>query len=344
MNSRIARPAWTFPYRARCVARYIGAGTGLSLIAACTGVQSAFDSFGEDARTIAKIGWILFAGGGVIFAAVIALAAGALFGRDRLRATLADSRAIVAGGVVFPLVVLAALLIYTLFAAAHMVRDRAVPAVQIEVIAEQWWWRVRYLDAAGRHDFTTANEIHIPTGQPVEFILKSSDVIHSFWVPNLAGKLDMIPGRVNRLRVTADRAGTMRGQCAEFCGGPHALMAFHVVSMPPADFAAWQARERAPAQPPNSLESERGRTLFLAHCTVCHTVRGLAATGQLGPDLTHVGSRRSIAAGVLPTNVGTLAGWIAASQRIKPANLMPSFDAFQGDELRALAAYLANLK
>jgi cytochrome c oxidase subunit II len=195
---------------------------------------------------------------------------------------------------------------------------------------------VHYLDAEGRRDFATANEIRVPVGRPVELQLKSADVLHSFWVPALAGKLDMIPGRTNVLRVRADRAGEFRGQCAEYCGGPHALMALFVVAEDPQRFEEWTQRQRRPAQAANPS--------FISHCGACHTVRGTAAVGTRGPDLTHVGSRLTIGAGLLPNNAGALAGWIASSQHLKPGNLMPSFEAFSGKELRGLAAYLESLK
>ena len=208
--------------------------------------------------------------------------------------------------------------------------------MRIEVIGEQWWWRVRYLDGAGRPEFETANEIRIPGGQPVLLELKSADVIHSFWVPALAGKLDMIPGRTNRLRLLAARAGEYRGQCAEYCGGPHAFMAFFVIAEEEPAFEAWAANQRAPAGQDSDL--------FLRQCGACHTVRGTAAAGKLGPDLTHVGSRKTIGAALLPMNRGALAGWIASSQHLKPGNLMPSFQRLSGEELRGLASYLESLE
>jgi cytochrome c oxidase subunit 2 len=208
--------------------------------------------------------------------------------------------------------------------------DDAVPALRIHITAEQWWWRVRY------PGFETANEIRIPAGQPVELVLSSADVIHSFWVPTLAGKVDMVPGRENRLRVRAERAGEYRGQCAEYCGGPHGLMAFFVVALESSDFEAWTSHQQRPATASN--------VLFTSLCAACHTVRGTSAAGTRGPDLTHLASRRTIAAGLLPRNEGTLAAWIASSQHLKPGNLMPSFGMLAGDELRSLAAYLESLR
>ncbi len=191
----------------------------------------------------------------------------------------------------------------------------------------------------------TANEIRIPVGVPVEFVLRSADVIHSFWVPSLAGKLDMIPGRVNRYTFSAERPGIYRGQCAEYCGAQHALMAFSVVAQERADFDTWYVAQARNAREPTTELAEEGRKLFHASgCGACHTVRGTSAQGQLGPDLTHVGGRLTIAAGILPNNPGTLAAWVASAQHLKPGNRMPSFATFSGPELRSLAAYLGSLQ
>jgi cytochrome c oxidase subunit 2 len=197
-------------------------------------------------------------------------------------------------------------------------------------------WRVRYLGASGQPDFDTANEIRIPTGRPVELSLASADVIHSFWVPNLAGKIDMIPGRTNRVRLFADRAGVFRGQCAEYCGGPHAQMALYVIADSPERFEAWRDDQRKPAT--------RSDALFAARCGTCHTIRGTAAAGTRGPDLTHVASRGSLGAGVLPMSAAALADWTTSSQHLKPGNLMPEFRELPEEELRALATYLASLE
>ena len=186
-----------------------------------------------------------------------------------------------------------------------------------------------------------ANELHVPVGQPVLLELESADVLHSLWVPRLAGKMDMIPGRRNLLRIRADRPGTYGGQCAEYCGGAHALMGLVVVAHTPESFARWRAERLAPPRP----ASGRGPELFLASgCAGCHTVRGTPANGTAGPDLTHVGARRSLGAGILPNNRGTLAGWIADSQTIKPGNRMPNYKQFSPDDLNALADYMESLK
>jgi cytochrome c oxidase subunit 2 len=282
---------------------------------------------------VAEIAWVLFAGGALVLLLVTVIAVWAV--RGQRRDWIAGRGMVIGGGIVFPVIVLSALLVYTLLAAARIDAALNAPAVVIEVIGEQWWWRVHYLDENGERDFATANEIRVPVGHTVELRLRSADVLHSFWVPALAGKLDLIPGRTNVLRVAADRPGVFRGQCAEYCGGPHALMALYVVAEEAAAFERWQERQRAPARAADPL--------FLARCAACHAVRGTPAAGTLGPDLTHVGSRYTIAAGILPNNPVAIAGWIADSQRIKPGNLMPEFRELDGDELAALAAYVESL-
>ncbi|MGQ0752682.1 MAG: cytochrome c oxidase subunit II [Betaproteobacteria bacterium] len=306
------------------------------------GVQSALNPQGPHAAVIHEISWVLFIGALAVFAIVMGFAAYAVFARrDRAR-RLRATPLIVGGGALFPFVMLSALLVYSLVRAGALGGAPDAAPIRIAVIGEQWWWRVHYLDENGRRVFETANEIHIPVGRPVEISLSSADVIHSFWIPALAGKLDMIPGRTNRLRLVAERPGQYRGQCAEYCGGPHAFMAFFVVAQEPEDFERWAARQREPA--PLSEGDRAGSGLFLAHCAACHTIRGTPAEGTRGPDLTHVGGRITLAAGMLPNNAGTLAGWIASSQHLKPGNLMPSFQHFSGEELRALAHYLESLK
>lgn len=296
--------------------------------------QSVLDPQGPAAAAIADIAWVLFIGGAAIFFLVMTLAAWALLAPPSRRAWLARRGFVIAGGMVFPVVVLASLLVYS-----FLFRDPAAEvegALKIEVVGHQWWWRVTYRDAAGRPDFETANEIRIPAGRPVEIVLRSADVLHSFWVPNLAGKLDMVPGRANRLRIAADRVGRFRGQCAEYCGGPHALMAFFVVAEEPQQFERWLVQQRSPGAASNPV--------FTSRCAVCHTVRGTEARGTLGPDLTHIGSRVSLGAGILPNDRAALERWITASQHVKLGNLMPSTSDLAAGELRDLVAYLEALK
>ena len=308
------------------------------------GIQSALTPKGEHAARIAEITWVLFIGGAAIFTVVMIFLAFALFGPARMRTWLANRSIIVGGGIVFPVVALTALLIYTFIGASALARNEEPAAARIEVVGELWWWRVRYLDPGGKVLFETANDIRIPAGQPVDVLLKSDNVIHSFWVPNLAGKIDTIPGHVNRLRVRADAPGIFRGQCAEYCGTQHAKMSFHVLALTPGEYAAWVGAQRAPAVEPRNASLQAGKQYFMHACARCHTIRGTEAGGTLGPDLTHVGSRHTIGAGVLPNNVGALAGWIAGSQHIKPGNQMPSFNELSGEGLRTLAHYMESLQ
>lgn len=316
------------------------------LLGGCEGIQSALDPHADHAARIAVLWWVMFAGAALISLAVAAATIYAMLGSPARRARFLDRKLIVGGGILFPVATLTALLLYSLVLAQRIDAHTADDApLRIEVRGEQWWWRVRYLDDDGRPAFVTANEVRIPAGRAVELVLTTADVIHSFWVPGLAGKLDMIPGHVNRLRVRADETGVLRGQCAEYCGGPHALMAFFTVVETPDAFAAWAERQRAEASAPADPFLARGRALFLASgCGGCHAVRGTGADSAIGPDLTHVGGRQSIGAGLFPVNAGTLAGWIVDPQHLKPGNRMPAFKGFRGEELRALAAWLESLK
>ena len=217
-------------------------------------------------------------------------------------------------------------------------------ALVLRVKGYQWWWEVTYTDPDPSRVLLTANEIHVPVGRPVRVELVGADVIHSFWVPSLAGKQDMIPGRANEIAFTAERPGVYRGQCAEFCGFQHAHMAFLVVAHPPAEFARWRSAQLAPAHRPAEELARDGERVFTSrNCAACHTVRGTPAAGTLGPDLTHVASRQTIAAGLLPTTPGSLAAWIADPQTIKPGSNMPLVP-LSPPELRAVTAYMASLR
>jgi cytochrome c oxidase subunit 2 len=217
-------------------------------------------------------------------------------------------------------------------------------AVNIELVGHMWWWEARYRDDDPSREFSTANELHIPDGRPVVVTLRSNDVIHSLWIPNLQGKKDLIPGRTATLRLRADRAGTYRGQCAEFCGLEHAMMALLVEAEPNADYEAWAARQRQPAAEPSDALARRGREVFLSKsCVMCHTVAGTSANAKLGPDLSHLASRRTIGAGMFPNNRGHLGGWIADPQSLKPGVNMPA-NPLTPDDLQALLAYLETLK
>jgi cytochrome c oxidase subunit II len=312
--------------------------------ASWAGIQSPLTPRGDQAARIADISMVLFIGGGLIFLAVMMLLGIALFGPQRMRSALGRQALVVGGGIIFPLIALSILLIYTFMAASGMVRAEEAPAARIEVIGEFWWWRVKYLDPQGNLLAETANDIRIPAGRPVEVLITSNNVIHSFWVPNLAGKSDAIPGHINRMRIQADSPGIFRGQCAEYCGVQHANMALHVIAHSVEEFQTWLAVQAQPSREPREATLQAGKQIFMQACAQCHTIRGTEAAGKLGPDLTHVGSRHAIAAGILPTNVGTLAGWIAGSQHIKPGNDMPSFNNLSGEGLRAVAGYLESLQ
>jgi cytochrome c oxidase subunit 2 len=217
-------------------------------------------------------------------------------------------------------------------------------AVTINITGRQWWWQLEYVDTLPSNRFKTANEILIPVGRPIVVNVTSRDVIHSFWVPNLHGKRDLIPGYVTSLWFQSDRVGTFRGQCAEFCGLQHANMALFVRAVPDRDFDAWLAAQRQPAAEPASDIQRRGRDVFLSTtCVQCHAIRGTLAGGAYGPDLTHVGSRATIAAGALPNTAENLQRWIRNPHQFKPGNKMPPHD-LNDTDLRAVADYLRSLK
>jgi cytochrome c oxidase subunit 2 len=217
-------------------------------------------------------------------------------------------------------------------------------ALQVRVTGHQWWWEVQYRDSLPQNWATTANEIHIPVGRPVLFELRSTDVIHSLWPPNLNGKRDLIPGNENSIWFQADSPGVYRGQCAEFCGHQHAKMAFLIVADPPDSFSAWLVRQRDTAMTPTDSLTLRGQEVFLASsCVMCHAIGGTPAGSRIGPDLTHLASRRTIAAGTLPNTRGNLAGWIVNPQAIKPGVRMPA-TSLDSDDLQALLTYLESLK
>jgi cytochrome c oxidase subunit 2 len=323
---------------------------------------------GSAAALIQELSLVLYAGCTLIFVFVMALLLRAVFSAAR---PVQARRWLAGGGLAFPGVVLTLLLFYGLAVSGALgnfngqgvfrflldcisssSRSLGLPMgadalnprpTRIEVTGRQWWWEARYIDDGP--GFTLANEIHLPAGRAIDLVLKSEDVIHSFWVPALAGKVDMIPGRINRLRLKADVRGVFRGQCAEYCGGQHALMGVVVVVEPEADYERWRARQMREAAQPADAFLALGRTTFLrAGCGECHTVRGTAAAGKTGPDLTHVGGRFTLAAATLDNHIGTMAGWIANPQDLKPGNLMPNTRNVNGRELRALAAWLGSLE
>lgn len=315
----------------------------LLLLPGCgNSIQSALDPEGPAAASIAGIAWMMFAGAAVVFLLVIVLLCYALFHRGR-RASIKANTFIFTGGVVFPVVVLSALLVYAFWTGAKIEAEPEEPLV-VEVRAHQWWWELTYLGEDVNDRVVTANELHIPTDRPVKLLLKSADVIHTFWVPNLAGKRDMIPGAVNELVIEADDPGIFRGQCNEFCGAQHTLMAFHVVSEPAEAFDRWLAAQREPARAPDTPLLQKGQHVFLTQgCALCHRIRGTKAKGSTAPDLTHFADRKYIAAGTLQNTQANVEAWIASAQHIKPGTKMPSYN-LTGEDLRAVALYLETLE
>ncbi|RZJ60906.1 MAG: c-type cytochrome [Acidovorax sp.] len=305
-------------------------------------MQGVLQSAGDAARAIETVTWALFIGGGIIFVGVMLLLAGAL----RARSTGASARWWIWGaGVAFPAAVLVVLFAWSLPLTPHWKPLPPPGALMVTVKAHMWWWEVRYRDPATGADIVTANEIRIPVGRPVYLALTSADVIHSFWVPQLAGKMDMLPGRMQHLLVNAAAPGVWRGQCAEFCGEQHALMALHVVGLAAPDFDTWLAAQARPAAPAASALLEQGRAAFLAQrCNACHTVRGAGADGNLGPDLTHFGSRLHLGAGTLPNTQEARARWVAHTEHIKPGARMPSYDRLDTHTLNAIAEWLGSLQ
>jgi cytochrome c oxidase subunit 2 len=315
---------------------------GLVLLAtACSGPQSVLDPAGPSAASIHRLGVVMYVGAAVVTLLVTALML-VPFVRRRPRPV---NRALFlwGGGVALPLLTLMALVPYVMSVGQETRASTAPDRLSVDVTGSLFWWQMSYRRGDGPA-VASANELRLPVGEPVEVFLSAADVIHSFWIPRLAGKTDMIPGRVNRMVIQADEPGVFRGQCAEYCGLQHTLMAFDVLAVPRAEFDAWLAALARPVGEPEEPELRRGRDLFAGiGCGACHAVRGLTE-GGLGPDLTLVGGRRSLGAGTVPGGVGNIAAWIASSQHLKPGNGMPSYDQLEGTQLRALAAYLASLR
>lgn len=298
------------------------------------------DPAGPYAWPIATLSWILFAMGVAVFMLVLVALWLALFSSDRAQRRLGGTKVIWLAGIALPIAVLGLLLIYGLSLTSRLSDRIEGNEMRVRVTGEMWWWRVAYLGEDGETIIADANELHIPAGEPVVLELESADVIHSFWVPRLSGKLDMIPGRRNLMRIQADEPGVFGGQCAEYCGGPHALMGFVVIAHEPARFRQIMAERLARQNRPPPGAAQGAELFRSAGCAACHRIEGTSANGTSGPDLTFMGSRQTVGAGILPNNRGTLMGWIGNSQAIKPNNRMPSYTMLSADELRALTDYL----
>lgn len=309
--------------------------------------QSILDPRGTRAEGAYSLWQLMFPLGVVVWVIVVVIMVAALVRRRRQSAPENERHTmwfVATAGAILPAVVIVVLMARSTVVLSEIDPRNVGDGQVVEVIGRQFWWEVRYPGAG----VVTANEIHIPTGERVRLQVSSNDVIHSFWVPKLSGKIDMIPGTSNTLWLETNEPGTYWGQCAEYCGAQHALMRIVVVAHEPDEFAGWIAAQQQPAAfTPGAEESEqvaRGRQVFLSsHCVYCHTVQGTAALGEAGPDLTHLASRQTLASGILPNNRGNLAGWIADPQSIKPGNRMPGTD-IAGDDMQALLDYLESLE
>ncbi|MFM0140614.1 cytochrome c oxidase subunit II [Caballeronia grimmiae] len=302
-------------------------------------------SKGAAADPVLHLGWTLTAICSLVCIIIAVMLAMAMFRRRRQE----DPHALRSGGglsfvfvgSIVSIVALFGITIYMLTVLAEVADPPKAPALTVTVTAYDWWWKVDY--GEGPRHFTTANELHIPVGVPVLVLLKSADVIHAFWVPELSGKTQTIPGTVNRQWIQADQPGIFRGQCTQYCGVQHAHMAFEVYAQPQADYDRWYAAQQADASAPASVQAMHGRKLFAERCAGCHTIRGSQATGVQAPDLTHVLSRRLLAAGTVVNTPDNLMDWIQHAQEIKPGTLMPDMS-LSPVEAGNLSAYLSTLE
>jgi cytochrome c oxidase subunit 2 len=301
---------------------------------------STLESAGRNAAEVTSLLASMTVGAAVIWLAVTLLALHAVRAQRARWSERAGLWLIVGGGVALPVVVLSALLAIGMPVLSRQLKAAPGGTLRVHVSGEQWWWRVRY-EQPGAAPIELANELRLPRGQMIEVTLTSVDVIHSFWVPSLAGKVDMIPGRVTRLILEPERTGMYRGVCAEYCGASHARMGFAVEVMEPNAFSEWLG---AQAQPSRPVDDAGARVYFSSGCAACHAVRGTEADASIGPDLTHIGSRLTIAGGALPNTIENLERWIANPAAIKPGALMPPFGGLPAADLRALAAYMRDLQ
>ena len=317
-------------------------------------LHSVLSPMGPQAGRIGAFWWLMFWVGAVVMVLITLALLGAMI-RSRRRAESETPQPIapesgrrmvlvVGGALAVTVLTLFVLLVASVRTGRALGSLATSNPLTIEVVGHQWWWEIEYQDPVPANLVSDANEIHIPVGRPVLIRGTSRDVIHSFWVPSLHGKKDLIPGHTTDTWIQADKPGVYRGLCAEFCGHQHAQMQFLVVAEPPEKFQAWLAAQRRPAPPPKTPLQARGRQVFLQlQCALCHTIRGTEAGGTIGPDLTHIASRRTLGAGILPNTRGHLGGWIVNAQSVKPGSRMPP-TAVRSEDLNALLAYLESLQ
>ena len=330
-------------------------GAALFLCSCGGGIQSATNPAGPNAANLSRLWWLMFYVTAAVYVLVMIAVAIAIRKGTRARdlspvlnpspQTETGKRNAVLSATVVTVVILFVFLIYSYSTGRALTADLGQKnGLSIEVTGHQWWWEVRYNDVDASNIFTTANEIHIPVGVPVLFTLRGGDVIHSFWVPNLAGKKDLIPGKVSTMWLQADKPGVYRGQCAEYCGLQHARMALWIVADPPDQFIAWRQNQTQGSAPPATDSQKRGQQVFLSTtCVMCHAIGGTTAGANYGPNLTHVGSRNTIAAATLANTREHLMGWVANSQTFKPGNRMPPNN-LSDQDLQAVVDYLQSLK
>lgn len=320
-------------------------GAAVASTAASAQPSSTLSPAGDDAAMIANLFWWMAAVSAVVWLAAVAILLHCLRAQRRSTRETTNRRLVAGGGVIIPTVLLGVLLGGALPRVSPLV-DGPPPddALAVHVTGEQWWWRVRYEDAHGRLT-DLANEIRVPLGRRTHVTLTSDDVIHAFWIPSLAGKVDMLPGRTTHLTLEPSRAGVFRGVCAEYCGISHARMSFDVLVVEGPDFDAWLEAQTEPAMAPATADGARGARVFReSGCGACHAVRGTDADGTAGPDLSHVASRRRIAAATLADERDALEGWLRHPDRVKPGVLMPGFAALGDARIGALSAYLRELR
>ncbi len=323
----------------------------LGLVAGCSSPFNTFNPAGPEARSLASLGWWLSL---FMLIVIVVMSVLVVWAALRRNGSLYEhmpvdsgggKQWILIGGLLFSGTVLTILFLITLWTLNPLASKAQAVDLEIEVTAHRWWWEVNYPGDNENKGFETANEIHIPTNAKIGIKLLSADVIHSFWVPRLHGKLDMIPGKENYLILEADKPGTYRGQCAEYCGMQHSHMRFRVIAHSPEEYQRWVAAQREPAVKPDTAKLTQGKKIFESYaCASCHTVRGTPARGSVGPDLTHFGSREMLGAGILPNKRANLQAWIVDAQAIKPGINMPTLKQFDGEQLNALAAYLESLE
>lgn len=335
--------------------RFTAAGVTSAAVSGCAGIQTSLGGQAVQSSNFVNLFTVFM----IVCTVMYALVIGALIWAIIRRRRAAEARTVETGeheasspGTRTALMAwtgligvgLVALTIASFFTDRSNAAAARNPKLAITVTAHQWWWDVQYTPDEPSHIIRTANELHLPVGVPAEITLISSDVIHSFWIPNLAGKQDVIPGRVTDAQILPRKIGQYRAQCAEFCGVEHANMAFDVTVESMADFKKWAAAQLQPASPPTTPLALAGYNYVTSRqCSACHSITGTPANGQIGPDLTHLASRKTIAAGTLPLTTGNLYGWVADPQSQKPGSQMPTMQ-IEPQDLHAIVAYLETLK